>query len=132
MNSKSYRINEIYVHPELLQDFINIIKNMTRQQAGEFYARYINVIDDAMEDPCRPNTKLEFDLSSFSRLDFFSMRKPPRGMSPNYRFLYRYDSHNFKFYKFAVGPRNAKGINGDSIYYIAKHRPKTPEVWRRE
>jgi hypothetical protein len=52
---------------------------------------------------------LNYELAIFTRLDFLSMKRPPRRKGPDYRFLYRYDSDNFRFYKFAVGPRNTKG-----------------------
>ncbi len=45
----------------------------------------------------------------------------------DYRFVYKYDSDETSFYKLAVGLRNAKGVNGDSIYYKAQNRDKSFE-----
>lgn len=85
-----------------------------------------------MLDPYRPNTELRYALQDWSRLDLFSMSKPLPRVKRDYRFVYKYDSDETSFYKLAVGLRNAKGINGDSIYYKAEKRDRSEEVWEKE
>ncbi|MGH1107335.1 hypothetical protein [Bacillus paranthracis] len=106
---------------------------MTREQFHEFYYGTFNkAIEDAKTDPFRPNTQLEYQLFGWSRLDFHSMMRPPRGMKRDYRFVYKYEQDTHDFYQLAVGLRNAKGNAGTSIYLKANLRPKTPGVWKRE
>ncbi|MDM5281929.1 hypothetical protein [Peribacillus frigoritolerans] len=106
--------------------------SMTRQQFTEFYSGYLKVVKDAMENPYRPKTALRYALQDWSRLDFFSMSRLLPKVKRDYRFVYKYDSDETSFYKLAVGLRNAKGVNGDSIYYKAQNRDKSEEVWEKE
>lgn len=128
-----HQIDNVYFHPEIITDLAEIAQSMTETQFVEFYEYcYLRVIVDAKEEPFRPKTSLDFKLAGWNRLDFYSMKKPPRGMRPDYRFVYRYDGDYFSFYKLAVGLRNAKGINGDSVYFKAEQREKIDEVWQKE
>ncbi|MEC4620961.1 hypothetical protein VST04_22975 [Bacillus paranthracis] len=132
--SPKYPIANVYLHPDLIAvDLAGIAQTMTEQQFHEFYfGTFQDAVEDAMTDPFRPNTPLRFKLEGWSRLDFHSMRKPPRGFKRDYRFVYKYECDTHDFYKLAVGVRNAKGINGDSVYHTSQHRPKAPGVWKKE
>lgn len=131
--SNRYPINDVYIHPEIKNDLIRIAQTMTQEQFHEFYfGAFQKSITDAMADPFRPNTQLEYKLFGWSRLDFHSVMKPPRKMKRDYRFIYKYELDTKDFYQLAVGPRNAKGNAGTSIYYKAQLRPKAPGFWRKD
>ncbi|PFB64425.1 hypothetical protein [Bacillus cereus] len=131
--SNLYPIKDVYIHPEIMNDIVGIAQTMTPEQFHEFYfGAFKKAIDDAKADPFLPNTQLEYKLFGWSRLDFHSVMKPPRRMKRDYRFIYKYEPDTQDFYQLAVGPRNAKGHAGTSIYYTAQVRPKTPGVWKKE
>ncbi|MBJ8108951.1 hypothetical protein JDS99_04640 [Bacillus cereus group sp. N6] len=138
-NKHNHPIAEVYVHRDFVPvDLAEMAENMTHEEINEFiFVTLPKVMEDSMADPYRPKTQLFHDLIGWSRSVFFSMKKPPRKLNPDCRFLYRYDRDNKNFYKLAVGFRNAKGVNTDgddedSIYYKAKNRPKDPEYWDKE
>lgn len=141
-NKKKYKnpITDVYFHRDLIDiDIANMASTMTTEEFYEFYDTYTKAVEDSKIDSFRPNTKLYHELIGWSRLAFFSMKKPDKKFKQNCRFIYRYDGDNKNFYKLAVGFRNADGINADgndedSVYHIAKHRPKEPESenWEKE
>ena len=101
---------------------------MTEKEMDEFLDQYVDVKERAMENPFpHPNVELKYDLVGWNRLDYFSMKKPPHTYGPDYRLVFRQDRDFRFFYSLATGLRNAKGVNGVNIYYIAKHQPKEHE-----
>ncbi|WHY58627.1 hypothetical protein [Peribacillus simplex] len=128
-----YPIEKTYFHKEIRAiDLPNIAQKMTREQFLEFYLQFVFAIDDAKEDPYRPNTELKHDLTDTSRLDFHSKKKPERKEKRDYRFVYRYDRDRSFFFGDAVGLRNAKGEGGDSIYWITKERDRSDENYTED
>lgn len=128
-----YPIEKTYFHKEIRAiDLPEIAQKMTQEQFVEFYNQFALAIDDAREDPYRPNTKLEHNLEDSSRLDFHSKKKPERKEKRDYRFVYRYDLDRSFFFGDAVGLRNAKGKGGDSIYYTVKYRDRSDKNYTED
>ncbi|AVD57356.1 MAG: hypothetical protein SOH59_10535 [Heyndrickxia faecalis] len=134
MKNEDFPIRRILFHPEIISiDLVKIAQEMTEDQFDEFLTQYDKAIQIAMKNPYLPNTRLMYQLQDWSRIDFFSMKKPPRKFTRDYRFIYRYDADFYDFFKLAVGLRNAKGKQGDSIYYTAKIRlEESPDHWEEE
>lgn len=131
--NKPVSVRDTYYHPNvLLVDIQHMLNTLSEQQFNEFYTEYINAIDASLKNPFDPSTGLDYGLADWHRIKFHSVAKPARGDNPDSRFLYRYDEVSTDFYKLAVGPRNPKGVTGDSIYKIGKDRLKGRNVWTTE
>lgn len=137
--NEKYPISHVYLHPEhITVDLAGIARNMSENEFNEFYPRYIRAVAESKNTPYRgPKSELRYDLQDWLRIDYFSVKRPVPGMKPDYRFIYKYDLDNKAFYKLATGLRNAKGLdaNGNkanSVYYTAKQRNKSPEVFKLE
>ncbi|MCZ8493595.1 hypothetical protein [Priestia megaterium] len=130
--SSNYPIHETYIHPELINDLARIGLEIGIERYPEFHEMYEKAVKSSMIDPYQPNTKLNYQLEGWRRCKYHSVRRPDRGVKPDYRFIYRYDEDTGYFFKLATGKRNAKGVGGDSTYYDSHNREKTPNDFIKE
>ncbi|PGN62201.1 hypothetical protein CN978_25050 [Priestia megaterium] len=128
-----YLISEVFFHKDVPTDIIEIAKTMTSEQAvKDFLQGYEKGLLAAMKNPFPPGRDLDFELEGWCGKEFFSSPRPAPGSKADYRLLHRYESMKEEFYKLAVGLRNAKGVNGESVYLKGKQRLSVPIDWKKE